>query len=83
MRCACEYMCESVASYLDSSPFFCRGGAWVRGYESVHVSECMCEGVHLCRVLSRNFVMGGGKNSVLKIFGANNPSCIPSTILYS
>ena len=46
--------------------------------------ECMCEGVHLCRALSRNFVMGGGgKNSVLKIFGANNPSCIPSTVLYS
>ena len=22
--------------------------------------ECMCEGVHLCRALSRNFVMGGG-----------------------
>ena len=47
MRCACEYMCESVASYLDSSPFFCRGGASVRGYESVHVSECMCEGMHV------------------------------------
>ena len=31
--------------------------------------ECMCEGMHLCRALSRNFVMGGAK---IKSLGANN-----------